>query len=262
LTNPVFGQTLQAVEEVLRRDGFHLLLGNSGNSPEEEESLLARFLTRRPDGIFLHNTRHTPATRRLLARAGVPVVETGDLTRTPVDMVVSYSNFVAARAMTAYLLAKGYRRIGFVSAVQRINNRARQRRRGYMTALRRAGVPFDPALIVETTLGSRQGAEALVSLLERRPGTEAIFFAGDVWAMGALVECQRRGWGVPRRVAIAGFDDQESGAEAIPPLTTVRVPRAEIGRRAAEMLLERLHGKPVSPRTVDLGFRIVPRASA
>jgi LacI family gluconate utilization system Gnt-I transcriptional repressor len=262
VTNPVFGQTLHALEEVLRRHGFHLLLGNSGNSPEEEEALLAKFLARRPDGIFLHNTRHTPATRRLLARAAVPIVETGDLTRMPADMVVSYSNFAAGKAMTAYLLDKGYRRIGFVGAVQRVNERARQRCRGYLAALRQAGASPDPALIVETTLGPRQGAEALLSLLGRRPPAEAVFFAGDIWALGALLECQRKGWPVPRRVAIVGFDDQEIAAEAIPPLTTVRVPRAEIGRRAAEMLLDRLQGKPVSPRKEDLGFRIVTRASA
>jgi LacI family transcriptional regulator, gluconate utilization system Gnt-I transcriptional repressor len=262
LTNPVFGQTLHALEEVLRRHGYHLLLGNSGNSPQEEEALLATFLARRPDGIFLHNTSHTPATHRLLARARVPIVETGDLSRTPADMVVSYSNFAAGKAMTAYLLGKSYRRIAFVGAVQRMNERARQRCRGYQAALRQAGVPLDAALIVEATLGPRQGAEALVSLLARRRPPQAVFFAGDAWAVGALLECERRGWPVPQRVAIVGFDDQAMAAEAIPPLTTVRVPRAEIGRRAAEMLLDRLHGKPVVPRREDLGFRIVARGSA
>jgi LacI family gluconate utilization system Gnt-I transcriptional repressor len=262
LINPVFGQTLHALEEVLRRHGFHLLLGNSGNSPREEEALLATFLARRPDGIFLHSTCHTPATRRLLAQAGVPIVETGDLSRTPLDIVVSYSNFSAGRAMTTYLLGKGYRRIGFVGAVQRLNERARQRCRGYQAALRHAGVSVDRSLIVETTLGLRQGAEALVSFVERRRPAEAVFFAGDVWAVGALLECKRRSWPVPERVAIVGFDDQTMAAEIIPPLTTVRVPRAEIGSRAAEMLLDRLHGMSVGPKREDLGFRIVARASA
>lgn len=262
LTNPVFGQTLHALEEVLRRHGFHLLLGNSGNSPREEEALLATFLARRPDGIFLHSTCHTPATRRLLAQAGVPIVETGDLSRTPLDMVVSYSNFSAGKAMTTYLLGKGYRRIGFVGAVQRLNERARQRCQGYQAALRHAGVSVDRSLIMETSLGLRQGAEALVSFVERRRPAEAVFFAGDVWAVGALLECERRSWPVPERVAIVGFDDQTMAAEIIPPLTTVRVPRAEIGSRAAEMLLDRLRGMSVGPRTEDLGFRIVARASA
>jgi LacI family transcriptional regulator, gluconate utilization system Gnt-I transcriptional repressor len=262
LTNPVFGQTLHALEEALRSHGFHLLLGNSGNSPREEEALLATFLARRPDGIFLHSTWHTPVTRRLLAQARVPIVETGDLSHRPMDMVVSYSNFDAGKAITTYLLDKGYRRIGFVGADPRMNERARQRCRGYQAALRHAGVLVDPNLVIETTLGLRQGAEAIASLLERRRPVQAVFFAGDVWAVGALLECKRRDWPVPQRVAIVGFDDQAMAAEVIPPLTTVRVPRAEIGRRAAEMLLDRLRGKSAGPRKkVDLGFRIVARAS-
>ena len=76
------------------------------------------------------------------------------------------------------------------------------------------------------------------------------------------VDVLLRGKPVGKRVAIVGFDDQTMAAEAIPPLTTVRVPRTEIGRRAAEMLLGRLQGRPVAPRREDLGFRIVARASA
>lgn len=73
-----------------------------------------------------------------------------------------------------------------------------------------------------------------------------------------------RGWSIPGRVAIAGFDDQaeEFAAEAVPPLTTVRIPREEIGWLAGQMLVDRLAGKPVEPRVVNAGFEIVARASA
>ena len=86
-----------------------------------------------------------------------------------------------------------------------------------------------------------------------------MFFAGDVLAAGALFECRRRGWAVPERLAIAGFDDQEIATEIA--LTTVSVPRREIGRRAAEMLLARLNGKTVEPRVLDVGFALKIRAS-
>jgi len=79
-----------------------------------------------------------------------------------------------------------------------------------------------------------------------------------------MKDVARRGWSVPERVAIAGFDDQEEelAAEAVPPLTTVRIPREEIGRLADQMLVDRLAGKPVEPHVVDAGFEIVARASA
>jgi LacI family transcriptional regulator, gluconate utilization system Gnt-I transcriptional repressor len=86
-----------------------------------------------------------------------------------------------------------------------------------------------------------------------------VFFAGDVLAAGALFECRRRGWAVPQGLAIAGFDDQEIATEMS--LTTVAVPRTEIGRRAAEMLIARLDGKPVDQAVVDVGFELRLRSS-
>lgn len=80
-------------------------------------------------------------------------------------------------------------------------------------------------------------------------------------AAGAIVECQRRGWAVPGKLAIAGFDDQEIATEISPALTTIAVPRRAIGTRAATMLLARLDGKPVDQAVVDVGFELKVRAS-
>ena len=184
-----------------------------------------------------------------------------DLRKQPLDMVVSYSNFAAAEAMTQHLIGRGRRRIGFVSAHRRDNDRAQARRRGYAAALQRHGIAEDERLVLETSLGLRQGAEALAELASRDPKLDAVFFAGDVLAAGALFECQRRGWPVPARLAIGGFDDQEIATEISPALTTISVPRREIGRRAAEMLLARLNGRAVQPGVVDVGFALKIRAS-
>jgi len=262
IRNPVFGRTIDGMSEVLRASGYHLLLGRSGVSAAEEEALLATFLARRPDAVFLHTNRHSEGTRRLLLNARIPIVETADLVKPGLDMVVSYSNFEAGQAMTSYLLARGYRRIAFVSRPKRENDRAMQRWRGYRRALARRGIAYDADLVLEARLGLREGANALVALLGRRPSPQAVFFDADASAVGALLECQRRGWAVPGKIGIVGFDDQEMAAEAIPPLTTIRVPREEIGRRAGQMLVDRLDGKPVEPRRVDVGFSLIERSSA
>jgi LacI family gluconate utilization system Gnt-I transcriptional repressor len=262
LTNAAYGMSVHAMAEVLRQNGFHLLLGTVAFSPAEEESLIATFLGRRPDAMYLHACRHTPAAKRLLRNAGIPVVEAGDLIRHPIDMVVSYSNFEAAKAATAYLLAKGYRRIAFVSAFKRENDRHFNRWRGYRDALRENEIPYDPALVVEEPFGFHFGAEALLTIVKRAPNVQAVLFASDLWAVGALLECSRRGWSVPGKVAIVGFGDQEIAKEVVPPLTTVRLPFEEVGRVAGQKLLERLQGHSVKPKIVDLGFKIIGRASA
>ena len=93
-------------------------------------------------------------------------------------------------------------------------------------------------------------------------GADAVFFAGDVLAVGAALECQRRGWKVPGRVAIASFDDHEIAAQVTPALTALRIPRYEIGRRAAELILERHGGvKHRKPVVIDVGFEIIARDS-
>lgn len=92
------------------------------------------------------------------------------------------------------------------------------------------------------------------------PSLDAIFFAGGVLAVGALFEAQRRGWKVPGRIAIAGFDDLDILQHTVPKVTCVRLPRLAIGRRSAEALLGRLRGDEGAVR-LDLGFEIIQRES-
>lgn len=259
--NPVYARTIYAMSEALRGHGLHLMLGNSGFSPAGEERILVPFLARRPEAIILHERKHTAAARQLLLKSGIPIVETGDLGGAPLDMLVSYSNADAAAAMTTHLLDRGYRRIAFVSTPVAENPRHMQRRAGFLRALRGRGIEPAQHLLVEVEFGHRQGAEALSRLADADRNVDAVFFASDVLAVGATFECLRRGWRVPERLAIAGFDDQEIAREAVPPLTTVRIHREEIGRRAAAMLIARLEGAQDGPKIVDVGFELVVRSS-
>jgi LacI family gluconate utilization system Gnt-I transcriptional repressor len=90
---------------------------------------------------------------------------------------------------------------------------------------------------------------------------DAIFFCNDDIAQGALLEANRMGVKVPQQVAIAGFNDLPGSDQMVPPLTTIHTPRDEVGSKAASMLLQLLAGDTVREASVDLGFRLVPRAS-
>jgi len=259
VSNPVFADPIQAMADGLRGRGYHLLLAGTS---EDAEALVRTLLGHRPAGFVIHGASHTPTTRRLLRQAGVPVVEIGSLPRRPIDMVVGYSNAAGARAITEWLLARGYRRIGLISAPTRHNDRAAERRRGYRAALKAAGIARLPTWEIERPHGMAEGATALAALLEHAPELDAVFCAGDVWAIGALFECRRRGIRVPADLAVVGFDGQAIGAHIVPALTTVQVHRYEIGRRAAEFLLARIAGEPIASRRLDLGYEIVVRESA
>ncbi len=260
LENSLFAATVKGISDVLRRAGFQLMIADSGYGPEAEEAAIRAFLEQRVAGLILHDTLHTAGAVQMIRRAGVPVVENGTLTETPLDIVVSYSNREAARAMTRHLARLGYRRIALVTLPAAANARSRDRRQGFQEALAELGLPNDPRWMLEMPPGLASGAEALVRLMEGE-APEAIFFAGDVLAAGAVLECQRRGWAVPGKVAIAAFDNVDLLAHMNPPVTTLHLPRQEIGTRSAQMLLDRLARRQSGPATVDLRFEIIQRAS-
>jgi LacI family transcriptional regulator, gluconate utilization system Gnt-I transcriptional repressor len=260
VTHSIVAEVVRGMTEVLKDEGIHLLLADSGFSPKEEQELVAAFLARRPDAIYLTGTTHTLDTRRMLDAARIPVVETGNLTDAPIDMVVGYSNLEAARAMTHALIARGRRTIGYVGQRGRdYIDRVKDRHAGYRAALRDKRLRGRAALEVEVDLSYRGGAAGLAELLEREPRLDAVVCTSDIIAIGVLFECQRRRLAVPARLAITGMDDQEIASQCVPALSTVRMPRYEMGRRAAEMLCRRLTGATIDSKRVDLAFEVVLR---
>lgn len=262
LTNSLIAEIIQGLTDVLAKHDLHLLLGVSGFDAREEDVLIREFLSRRVDAFYLTGLMRSAESSRLLQDAGIPVVEGGNLTDRPIDMVVGYSNVLAAMRVTQHLMARGYDPIGYIGAYRGGNDRSRDRRHGFETAYRQAGQRLHEQLCIDTVLEVTAGAEAMATLLGRSPRVRAVFCSADAIAVGALFECQRRHIAVPAQIAIAGFDDLDLAAQVVPALTTIRVPRYELGRRAGEMICERLAHREVAAPIVDVGFDLVERASA
>lgn len=261
LRTAIHAEMIQGISDVLRRHHFQLMISDCGNSMELEESQIRTYLAQRVCGIILHNTRHTEAAVRILTHAGMPCVETGDLSRKPVDSVVSYSNRAAGTAMAAHFVAAGYTRIAFASLHVKNRERISALRNGFVAGLRKAGISIPPELLVEVGAGLKNGAAALSRILDIAPRTQAIFFAGDVLAAGAVFECQRRGLEIPTRIAIANSDDSELIQNMVPMVTSIHYPRYEIGVRAAEIVVQRSQDGRAEPLVQDVGFSVVKRGS-
>lgn len=261
LRNPAFALALQGVSDAIE-DEYELIVAGSHGGPQGEARVIRALLGYRPVGVVIHGTQHDAETHQLLRRAQVPVVEIGSLIDDPIDMIVGYSNRAAGRLGTEHLIGRNRQRIGFVSQVRKWNNRAAERWQGYRDALADASIPARPWLEIETSLGYDEGGRALEDLLQREPALDAVFFVSDMLALGALFHCQRSGIEVPDQVAIVGFDDQEFAALAVPALTTIRVPRYEIGLEAGRLLRLELSGGPSPQTRLDLGFRLIERESS
>lgn len=261
LRNSIAAAFTDGLRDTLRQHGYHVLLGNSEFDPEDEEVLVTEFLSRRVDGIYLTGSTHTERTRQMLRENAVPTVEIASLPDDPIDMAVGFSNYGAAYAVTRMLAEEGNRNVALFTTFTLNNERQSERRSGYLAAVEEFGLDPDPQLIAEVAMDLKEAANHLRMLLDRRPDVDALFCTGDFIAAGALLEAQRLGIRVPDDLAIAGFDGLEIAENLNPSLTTVQIPRYEIGACAGSMLVDRMSGREISKRVVDMGFEIISRAS-
>ncbi|HSW07137.1 LacI family DNA-binding transcriptional regulator [Aquabacterium sp.] len=266
LNNSNFSETAQGITAAIEGSGLQLLLAYSDYRTENEEQLLKSLLMRRPEGIILTGGKHTPSARAMLQSAGIPVVETWDLPAEPIEHVVGFSNAEASAALVRHLHGKGYRRIAFIGGTSNRDTRGADRRRGYAEAIKALGLPAGRVISFgQPPISMSQGAEAVVQLIKQWPDVDAAVCVSDLSAFGALAECQRRGWKVPGRIAIAGFGDFEVARNCHPRLTTVALDCVGIGRAAGELLMRAIDAAREDQRlpaeTVLIPFRVEERES-
>lgn len=259
ISGPVFLGTVQSLTEALESQGYQLMLGQSGYSGSREDALLEAIIGRRPDGIVLTGILHSAEGRRRLLGAGIPVVETWDLTPTPLDMLVGFSHVEVGRAVAHYLHRQGHRQLGVVSGD---DERAQRRAQALQEAAHALGLPAVQMVFVPTPTTLQRGREGLAELLRAKRRIDAVFCSSDLLALGVSTEARVRGLSMPDQLAVVGFGDMEFAGALEPALTTVRINGAVIGRQAAQFIVDRAEGRAVPQRVVDIGFSIVERASA
>jgi LacI family gluconate utilization system Gnt-I transcriptional repressor len=248
INNANFAQTVRGLSDALRPRGLQVLLGYTDYDMAEEERLIEQLLTRRPEAIVVTGGSHTPRARRLLENAGIPVVETWDLPKDPIENVVGFSNAAAVERLVDHLVEEGKTRIAFIGGDVTRDTRGADRRHGFLRAVERHGLSADRLVAVGLPpISMREGAAAMGHLLDTRPDTEAVVCVSDLSAFGALTECQRRGIPVPSAMSIAGFGDYDLGQICVPPLTTLNPYPTDIGRQAAELILALLDGLAPDP---------------
>lgn len=241
INNANFADTVRGMSDYLRASGLQILLGYTNYDIQEEERLIEQLLQRRPEAITLTGGKHTPRARKLLRNAGIPVIETWDIPEDPIGHVVGFSNAAAGKIMVEHFLARGYHRIGFIGGNDSSDSRGLERRHGFMNALSEHNL--DTTRLIASSpppISMHEGATSMQELLERWPDTEAVMCVSDLSAFGALTECQRRGIGVPDKIAIGGFGAYDLAEHCVPALTTIDVSATEIGIQTATVLLDDL----------------------
>jgi LacI family transcriptional regulator, gluconate utilization system Gnt-I transcriptional repressor len=263
IVGPVFLETVQSLTESLADAGYQLMLGQSGYENSREEALLEAIIGRRPDGVVLTGIMRSAESRKRLVASGIPVVETWDLTTTPIDMLVGFSHENIGIAVARHLHRAGRRRVAVIAGE---DERSQRRAQAFSQEAVRLGIASPdteqvPVYLVPapTTLGS--GRLGLRALLAGDAALDSIFCSSDILAMGVMIEAQVQGLSIPRQLAVMGFGDLSFSQDLHPQLTTVRVDGTAIGRIAARFIIDRAEGGPIGEPVRDIGFTIIERES-
>jgi len=260
LSNTLFVDLLEAVHAVLFPAGYQPLIGVTHYDSIEEEQLLRSYLAHRPPGLLVTGFDRTEYARRMIAASGIPCVHLMEVTDAAGVFCVGFSQVDASADLTRHLISRGYRRIAFVAA--QLDPRTMQRAEGYRRVLQQVQC-YDPSLELFSSERSSiaLGAKLLDRLLRLRPDTQAVFFNNDDLAQGGLLAAQRLGIKVPDELAIAGFNDLAGSDQMIPPLTTVRTPRSQVGTEGARMLLQLMRSQLPTKPCLRLKYEVVVRGS-
>ncbi len=253
LTNQVFAEVIRGIESVTTPAGYQTMIAHYGYSEELEEQSIASLLSYNVDAIILSENVHTEKARKMLQTASIPVVEIMDSYSPRIEQAVGFDNTQAAKEMTKAMLAQGREHIAYFAA--RMDERTRLKMEGYRQALAEVG-KAEITLQTEAASSFTLGSKLLGEVLDKYPYVDGIFCTNDDLAIGALYECQRRGISIPEQMAIAGFHGHDISQVMIPKLATVLTPREEIGKVAAQQLIERLKGSQEWPACIDLGYQI------
>jgi LacI family transcriptional regulator len=246
--SPFFGGIFRGLTEALAGSDYVPVVVGGPTDRDSEASRVVELLSRRVDGIVVVTCRLGDDELRTFA-ASVPMVVSGRSLRGDGLFSMKLDNALGGELATRHLLELGHRRIAHLHGpFDHLD--AVDRAEGYRRALLAHGVRYDPGLVVQGGFLPPEGLAGVERLLASGKRFTAIFAANDESAYGAHLGLHRRGLRVPQDVSLVGFDDLPGSRFTTPPLTTVRQPLEEIGRRAARSLLDLLHGR--TPPTDDM----------
>lgn len=235
ITNPFFPQLVRAVEEVMSQSGYHVFLFNTDEKIAKELEYIDVLKTKYVDGmIIVSNTIKWDHIHNI----GVPVIGL-DRQLDPQIPSVIIDNYGDARRAVRYLIDKGCKNLAHLKGPDHIFN-AQERLRGYLDEMKEHGLPV---LVEDGHYNLHDSMTATMRLFSKNTKIDGVFAGNDVMAVGALKAANKLGIHIPRDVLLMGFDGIEWATAVSPEISTMEQPTYDLGKKAAELLLEYIEGK-------------------
>src|SRR5215469_5852225 len=257
IANPFFPMVVRGAEDAAQKHGYSLLLCNSDDSLDNEERAIELLLSKRVDGILLTKAAEDfrQPLRQRIKEAGTPIVLVmrtyPKLTK---DAVIT-DDYQGAYDAVCHLARSGRRRIGLISGPLKVSN-AIARWQGFQDALKANGLAFEKELMVEGDYRIESGFRGGHALLSHRP--DGVYVANHLMTVGFLKAAEEMGLSCPEDFGLVSFDDYPWLGVFRPKLTTVELPKHQLGSEAAELLIQRIGGsrQKVAVRKLQPELRI------
>ena len=254
IQNPFFSEVARGVEDVTYANNYALILCNANDDPKREKFYIDVLRMEAVDGVLFMPIHETDPVAADMVREGMPFVCVDrSLSNIDVD-TVELDNYAGAYQAVELLIKIGHRRIGLISGRPNVST-SRGRRLGYEDALRDNRIPLEKDLIRVGDYRQESGILLTEKLLNLSAPPSALFVANNRMTMGAMAVIQKRRLKIPEEIAIISFDDFSWAEFLESPLTVVRLPAYDMGRKAAELLLQRL----VEPEREPILIRLAPK---
>lgn len=242
MENAIFAWGIQAFQDELKDHGFTLMIASSQYQPDVEDEQIRMLCARGADALLLIGHYHRDMIYTYLQKRNIPVLAAWAYNPNAKLLSVGFDNRRAMMRLAKVVIRQGHKKIGVISAPCKTNDRAYERVAGIRTAMKDHYLNQNDIVIIETSYSIESGAKAFRTLMQSENKPSVIMCGNDVLAVGALQMAKQLGFDVPRDISITGFDDIELASLVEPKLTTVHVPHYEMGRIAAQVLVEMLNG--------------------
>lgn len=252
--NSFFSDVIRGAEDVAKRYGYSLLLGDARNGKEDEQRYGDMVSSRQVDGMLTMVGRVPP----IRGNGRVPVVNTCEPIDVPGISSVGIDNVAAFREGIEYLISIGHRDIAFIGGQSKSTL---ARKQGYDEALAKAGIPLRSERCKIGDFSIAAGHRAANLILSYGIPVTAIACCSDELAIGAMQAIKDSGRSVPDDVSVLGFDDISFAKYTDPPLSTVAQPREQLGSEAMLMLMQLLADHKLPPRQLILRTQLVVRGT-
>lgn len=260
LGNPFFSEILAGIETTAAAAGFSVFVADTQATPTDAPRILDYLNANGADGVVVLDGSFPEA---LLAPPGgrrPPVIFACEWAAGTTLPTIAIDNRAAARFAVRHLVGLGHRAIGHVRGPQG-NVLTAEREAGFAAALVESGLPVRSDWMFPGDFSLASGAEAARLWLALAERPTALFCANDEMAMGFIAALHRAGVETPRDISVVGFDDIALAEHYIPPLTTIRQPRGEMGAAAARALIAAIEGRPAAANRIVLPTELVLRGS-